>query len=374
MNMSMVMNEQERPKPEQRSEQAVLEAEIKALRAQLQETQENLLQREKMAALGELMVGTAHEINTPLGAIQASIWNIHQSLGRSLNQLPSLFEQLSPELREDFQRLLLWAQEAKEPESTRAERKLRRQIRQSLEEIGIEQAEYFALSFSQMGIEQDWRLIQPLLNSSSAKFAIDTAYNIAALQSNSDNIQTAADRAAHIVSALKRYARRGEADQKKRVNITEGIDIALTLYHNKIKHGIEVVKEYKDTSEILCYPEELLQIWSNLIGNAIQAMSEKGIIRIVVSHDETYIQVQVSDSGSGILPEHQSQIFEPLFTTKPSGEGCGLGLAIVARIVAKHSGKVEVESEPGNTRFTVFLPFDSPCDSSCDSSCDSPGQ
>lgn len=336
---------------------AALEAEVEALRMQLKSTEATLLQREKMAALGELMAGTAHEINTPLGAIQASIWNIHKSLERSLSHLPQVFERLSPELRSEFQQLLDWSQLVKEPESSREERKLRRRIRKSLEELEVSEAENLALTLSQMGIVQSLETIQALLKSSQAIFAVETVYNIAALKSNSENIQIAAERANRIVSALKGYARKGDAEQKILADIREGIDIALTLHHNQIKHDVELIKQYGDVPQILCHPEELLQVWGNLIGNALQAMGGEGSLEIVLDKTEADLVVSITDSGPGISVENQTKIFDPFFTTKPSGEGCGLGLSIVTKILDKHNGRVEIASQPGKTQFTVSLPL-----------------
>ncbi|NJM56524.1 MAG: GHKL domain-containing protein [Synechococcales cyanobacterium RU_4_20] len=337
-----------------------LEAEVESLKAQLTSAEVLLLQQEKMAALGELMAGTAHEINTPLGAIQASIWNIHRSLERSLTQLPVVLEQLSPELWAEFQLLLSWAQTTQEPESSREERQLRRQICQSLADLGVAEAADLAPSLSQMGLTQSLEPVQQLLLSPQAAFAIETIYNIAAIHSNSHNIQVAAERANRIVAALKGYARRGDADQKIRASIAVGIDTALTLYHNQIKHDIELTKHYEAVPEILCYPEELLQVWSNLVGNALQAMGGKGSLAIAVSQTTTDLAVSITDSGPGISLEDQQKIFTPFFTTKPSGEGCGLGLSIVSKILDKHNGRIELQSEPGKTEFRVFLPLDRP--------------
>jgi signal transduction histidine kinase len=111
---------------------------------------------------------------------------------------------------------------------------------------------------------------------------------------------------------------------------------------------------------ILCYPEELAQVWSNLIGNAIHAMGDRGELEIAVHQQNQFICVQVTDSGSGISPEVLPRIFEPFFTTKPMGEGSGLGLSIVRKIIDKHHGEIEVNSCPGKTQFEVRLPLRQP--------------
>ncbi len=109
---------------------------------------------------------------------------------------------------------------------------------------------------------------------------------------------------------------------------------------------------------IQCYPDELNQVWTNLIHNALQAMEYDGSLTIEATQSDNYIRVSIIDSGKGISPEIMSKIFQPFFTTKPSGEGSGLGLDIVRKIIEKHDGEIEVNSVPGETTFTVYLPMD----------------
>ncbi len=339
-----------------------LAAEGVTLKAELATIQERLLQLEKMASLGELLAGVAHEINTPLGAIQAAIWNVHQSLQKSLVQLPEILLQLPPAQRQAFQTLLAWSQAVEEPASSREERSLRRHIQQQLTVAGIETTEDFASLLSQMGIRLDldhpeMASVLLLLRSPHAKDALEMVYNLAALRSNSRNIQIAAKRAGSIVAALKHYSRQGNSTEKIETQIAEGLETVLVLYHNHIKHGIEVKRDYETVPSLWCYPEELLQVWSNLIGNAIYAMNGQGQLALKIENQPEGLRITISDSGTGISIENQKKIFEPFFTTKPMGEGCGLGLAIVAKIIAKHDGMINVESQPGQTQFRVFLPW-----------------
>ncbi|NJK74400.1 MAG: GHKL domain-containing protein [Microcoleus sp. SU_5_6] len=139
-------------------------------------------------------------------------------------------------------------------------------------------------------------------------------------------------------------------------DIIDGIETVLTLYQNNLKHGVEVLRNFQKIEPILCYPDRLNQVWTNLIHNALQAMDNRGTLTLDVSQDNDLIKVAVTDSGKGIPPEILPKIFEPFFTTKPPGEGTGLGLDIVSKIVDKHGGKMEVASVPGKTTFTVFLP------------------
>jgi signal transduction histidine kinase len=345
---------------EQLAERGVLNQQVQELQQTLHDLQKNqakLIQTEKMAALGQLIAGIAHEINTPLGAIQASIGNINSYLEQSLTELPPLLQSLSSDRLTNFFTLLDWAKQPKEMLSSREERQLKRSLKQTLSEQGIQSADALADTLSKMGINHTLDPLLPLLQDPDAHGILETAYHLSAIQNNSQNIRLAVERAARIVYALKTYVRQDVSNVPVSASVAAGIDTVLTLYQNHIKRGIEVIKNYGTVKEILCYPEGLFQVWSNLIGNAIQAMNYQGQLEIAILEKDGHIMVEIADSGCGIPPEIKKQIFEPFFTTKPEGEGSGLGLSIVSKIVDKHRGKIEVESQPGNTVFRVWLPL-----------------
>ncbi len=332
-------------------------AELTNTLAQLEVAQEELIQSEKMAALGQLIAGIAHEINTPLGVIQASIGNIRASLHQSLEELPPLMQNLSPEHLADFFTLLTWARQPKESLSSREERQLKRAFRKDLTAQGLANADIMAETLSKMGTAISLAPILSLLQAPDAPVILDTAYQLSAIQNNSQNIQLAVERASRIVYALKNYIHHGNSVAKVNASVPEGIDIVLTLYQNQIKRGVKVAKVYESVPSLLCYPDELIQVWSNLISNAIQAMNYEGHLEINIAQQDTNIVVRITDSGIGIPDDIQEKIFQPFFTTKPMGEGSGLGLDIVRKIVDRHHGKIEVSSQPGQTIFSVWLPI-----------------
>ena len=198
----------------------------------------------------------------------------------------------------------------------------------------------------------------PYLSKLDSQDILTTAYQFASVQTSIRTIITAVDRAAKVVFALKTYARYDQRSEKIQANIIEGIETVLTLYQNQTKQGVEVIRNFDSSLPmLLCYPDELNQVWTNLIHNALQAMDNIGRLTIDVMQQGNHIYVKITDSGKGIPPEVMPKIFQPFFTTKPSGEGSGLGLDIVKKIIEKHQGQIEVDSIPGKTTFTVLLPL-----------------
>lgn len=324
---------------------------------ELKRTQQELIQSEKMAALGQLMAGVAHEINTPLGAIRASSSNTTKALEESLTQLPKLNQRLNPQQQADFFALLQSSLHSNIQITSREQRQFKKTLIHQLEKNDIDNARFIADTLTDMGIFNKIEPFIPLLKDPDIDWILQLAYNLSRLQSNNKNILTAVERAAKIVFALKNYAHFDSSGSKQLIQITNGLETVLELYHNQLKKGIEMKKEYQPLPPIWCYPDELMQVWTNLLHNAIQAMAGKGRLEIAVFEQDNHAVVQITDSGCGISSEIQSKIFEPFFTTKPAGEGSGLGLDIVKKIVNKHEGKIEFESQPGETTFRVLLPI-----------------
>ncbi|MEZ2236798.1 ATP-binding protein [Microcoleus sp.] len=320
----------------------------------LQATQNELIQSEKMAALGQLVAGVAHELNTPLGAIRSSAGNMTKFLGQTLSNLPSLFQSLSSAEAEMFFLLLNKSLEKDMSLTAKEERKLKRSLISELEDQDIDDADDIADTLVDMGIYEAEEFLS-LLQNSDRHSILEMAYKLSEIQRGTQTINTATDRASKVVFALKNYARYDSSEAMIQSDIVDGIETVLTLYQNNIKHGVEVLRNFQKIEPILCYADQLNQVWTNLIHNALQAMNNKGTLTIDILQDGNYVKVAVTDSGQGIPAEVIPRIFEPFFTTKPPGEGSGLGLDIVKKIIEKHHGKIEVESVPGKTTFTVFL-------------------
>src|SRR5205085_7090307 len=172
-----------------------------------------------------------------------------------------------------------------------------------------------------------------------------------------DELEHSTARISDLIRAIKEYSYMDQA-RLQEVDITKSLETTLTIMHHKLKRGISVTRNYDpDLPKIMAYGSELNQVWTNLIDNAADAMGENGKLRIRTARENDFILVEIADNGPGIPSEVKSRIFEPFFTTKGVGDGTGLGLDFVYRIVTGMRGMVSVNSAPGNTRFEVRIPI-----------------
>ena len=340
----------------------------------LEASQKQLVQSDKMITLGTMVAGVAHEINTPLGAIKANSENI-------LESLRGLIQKLNPTLSHitigDLHNAILVLELTKESGtaySSREARVLRKKVISILEERGQKNVDLLADYIIELGLVEALERKENIISHTDIEKYLSIAGDLYGIRKKSSVIQNSAERVSKIVKSLKSFMHFDQNETKVVSDLTEGMETVLIILHNKIKYGIEVIKNYgENVPHIYCYPDELNQVWTNLIHNAIQAMHEKGTLQIdiekVSNIEQTpdidkrnpgykgeYVAVSIQDSGSGISPEIRSKIFQAFFTTKAAGEGSGLGLHIIGKILEKHEGALYLESEPGKTRFTVVLP------------------
>ncbi|MBN1598597.1 MAG: PAS domain S-box protein [Bacteroidales bacterium] len=330
---------------------------LEALVDNLTQTQEQLVQSEKMAALGQLIAGIAHEINTPLGAIKASIGNLSDSLKGALDELPFLFQTQSKENLDLFEIIFKLAREKSPDLTSREKRQKKREMTAQLKETGLENPDIFADLLIYLEIYKIDDLFISQLKIPEALRVMRSARSFISLLKNTNTINIAVEKATKVVFALKKYAHRDSGGEKVSTDILDSIETVLTLYHNQLKQGIEVDKKYESLPLVQTYQDEISQVWTNLIQNAIQAMNQEGILTIATKFEGNMISVSFKDTGPGIEPDIKEKIFEPFFTTKKQGEGSGLGLDIVKKIVDKHKGIVEVESKLGEgANFIIKIP------------------
>ncbi|MDZ7740473.1 MAG: ATP-binding protein [Bacteroidota bacterium] len=326
---------------------------------ELEEAQSQLIQSEKMAALGQLIAGIAHEINTPLGAINASSGNLADSLGTAAENLPMLIRNMARDGINLFVRLLRNVEWDIPELSSREKRQLKKELYKQLKEENIEDADFLADSLIYMKLERNVGKLIPLLATTpNAAFIVQYTRNIISVQKNSRNIGLAVEKASSVVNALKKFIHREASGEKSMTDIHDNLEVIFTLFANNLKRGIELKKEFGELPSVACITEEINQVWSNIVQNAIQAMGDKGSLTVRTWQEGPYAKVMFRDTGPGIPDQIKDRIFEPLYTTKPQGEGSGLGLDIVKKIIERHKGKIEVESEEGKgASFIVSLPI-----------------
>lgn len=333
--------------------------ELKISMETIQNQQEQLIKQEKMATLGQLVANTAHELNTPIGAIQNSIRNIENSLPGTFQQLPYLLQKLNKQEQELFFDYAIQAILNKKNLSTQEERQLRMKLENELYQNQIPFADEIAEKLVSIGLIENLNSLLNLLKSRPdiTQEIMEMLYLLGKIGTNLNVIHIAADKTKKKVHGLKVYTHSQNDEVLTDINLIESIETVITVYNHYFKHDIELIRNYIHQPQIKGYPDNLMQVWTNLIFNAIQAIGGKGRIVITTEQEGNYALVKIEDNGPGIPDEIKDKIFQPLFTTKPKGEGSGLGLSIVQKIVERHHGEITFESQPGKTVFIVKLPI-----------------
>lgn len=322
--------------------------------ANLEQTQDQLIKSEKLASLGQLIAGIAHEINTPLGAITASSEIIASRLEESFRDNAARYKNLDQAGQDMVFDLLENSRKVVRVQG-REGRKVRRELTDRLVELGLEDARPLADMIMELGYEKDTPTWTSLVGRSDMEQILLVAADLSPLMRNASNVSLAAEKAKRIVMALKTFSRTSDETIRAPIDIEKNIQTVLTLYENQMKYGMTVETRLMPNLIVYGNGDEVSQIWTNLIQNSIQAMKGKGTLRVSTVESEAEVEVIISNDGPPIPEEIRERIFEAFFTTKPLGEGTGLGLDIVKRIVTGHDGHIWVESSDEATAFHVVL-------------------
>ena len=325
---------------------------------ELKATQTQLIAAEKMASLGLLVSNVAHEINTPIGAVKSSGALIADTLESTLAEMPKLFTLLDAAPRGLFVQLVLGNKLQGQTISVREERTLTKQIAAQLEQANVKDASRKARLLTKLRAHQNPLDYLPLLQHPESDFILGVASNIADVVNSTHNINTAVEKVSRVVYALKALS--GDDDVKAAIvaPLQSDMDKALAKYQSQMK-SVELVTNFQpDMLPIHADHDALEQLCIHLVMNALQAMNYEGKLTVGLSVEKNQAIISVTDTGSGIADDIKVRIFEPFFTTRTSGEGSGMGLAIVKRIVEQHQGKIEVQTEVGaGTTVKVTLPY-----------------
>jgi signal transduction histidine kinase len=330
---------------------------LKRALAELQEAQDTLVRTEKMATLGQLIAGVAHEINTPIGAVKAGATNVVDILPRLLQSAHALLPQLSKEMENLLEALFQEILQDKPPLTSKEERKLRRAYIQELEELDIGDAEEIADKLIEAGFCASLAPYYSLLQNQSRQEIIEYINLQGQVIKNIRNIILAADKTKKIVFSLKNYSYASSDNQAQPTDIGALLDVVFTIFNSQFKQGVKVSVSLENLPLIPAYPDELSQVFINIIQNAIHAMEGVGRLQVSGRVEGEKLILAFTDSGPGIPPHLIEKIFEPFFTTKKRGEGTGLGLDICRKIIEKHKGKIYAVSKPGETTFYIELPI-----------------
>jgi signal transduction histidine kinase len=236
-------------------------------------------------------------------------------------------------------------------------RKKRKNLSKELQEIGIQNPQNLAHSLLKLGLDENWREYKHIILHPLAEKKLGTAKQLANLYFSANTIQVATESATKVIKAMKSYLRHDSGELMTPNSLEKSIDTALILHHGLIKRGVAVIKKIEVIPDIICLKDELSQVWMNLIHNALHAMNFEGVLTISIKIEDSFVKISFQDTGIGIPTELKPKIFTPFFTTKPDGEGSGLGLDIVVKIIEKHHGHISFDSEEGKgTVFHVYLP------------------
>jgi signal transduction histidine kinase len=317
-------------------------------------------QRDRLASLGKLSAGLAHELNNPASAAKRATSQLRDILKRIKDASHELGRrELTPAQKSEIEKMeaSLTKLDGPPPDALTVS-DLEDRIDSLLRSHGQNDLWQLSAGLARRNVKPE--VLEQLFSSLDASTARAALVRIAASVEVADllnEIESSTSRISDLVGAIKEYTYMDQSPVQN-VDIAKSLETTLTILNHKLKRGVTVQRDYHSVPLLVnSFGSELNQVWTNIIDNAIDAMSGKGELRVRTYRDDGCVVVEIGDTGPGISPEIKSHIFEPFFTTKGVGEGTGLGLDTVQRIVKKHRGNIQVNSKPGDTRFQVWLPL-----------------
>lgn len=317
-------------------------------------------QRDRLASLGKLSAGLAHELNNPASAAKRAAGQLRQILKKIKDASHELGRRdLTREQKSYVENLeAAFIQKDEPPPDPLAASDMEEQIDSLLRSHGQDDLWQLSADLARRGVRP--AALESLFANLEPETARAALVRLAAsieIANLLNEIESSTSRISDLVLAIKEYTYMDQSPVQN-VDVIKSLENTLTILNHKLKKGVEVKRDYQRVPLLVnSFGSELSQVWTNLIDNAVDAMQGKGELRLRVYRDDACVVVEIGDNGPGIPSEVEAHIFEPFFTTKGVGQGTGLGLDTVQRIVRKHRGNIQVESRPGDTRFLVWLPL-----------------
>ncbi len=317
-------------------------------------------QRDRLASLGKLSAGLAHELNNPASAAKRATGQLREILKKIRDASLELGRRdLTPAQKSEIDKLeASFTQQDVVPPDALTISDREDQIDSLLRSHGQNDLWQLAADLARRNIKPE--VLESLfanLDGDTARAALVRIAASAEVASLLHEIESSTSRISDLVGAIKEYTYMDQAPVQN-VDIVKSLETTLTILNHKLKQGVVVQRDYLPVPLLVnSFGSELSQVWTNMIDNAIDAMHGRGELRVRTYRDDGCAVVEIGDNGPGISQDVQPHIFEPFFTTKAVGEGTGLGLDTVQRIVKKHRGSIQVSSKPGDTRFQVWLPL-----------------